>query len=201
MTHRISKKEKILIATHNFGKAEEFRKLFQPYNIKTFLSSDFGIEEPEETGLSFQENSKLKAKSGLSSGLTVISDDSGLCVSALNGEPGIFSARLAKKCGGWLEAMHNIYTRILDTHTNDFSAKYFCCLTIAWQDGFMRSYLGEIKGIIKWPPVGENGFGYDPFFYPKGSSISFGQMQKSKKMTIDHRSIAFKKIINNYYKD
>lgn len=201
MIHKISKEEKILIATHNSGKAEEFKKLFQAYNIKTFFSSDFGIEEPEETGLTFQENSELKAKSGISSGLTVISDDSGLCVSALNGEPGIFSARLAKKCGGWSEAMHNIYRRILDTNSNDFSAKYFCCLTIAWQDGFVRSYLGEIKGIIKWPPVGENGFGYDPFFYPKGSSISFGQMKKTKKMDIDHRSIAFKKIINNHYKD
>ena len=201
MTHKITKEENILIATHNSGKAEEFKRLFQPYNIKTFLSSDFKIQEPQETGLTFRENSVLKAKSGLSSGLTVISDDSGLCVSSLNGEPGIFSARLAKKCGGWSEAMQDIYKKILNTNTNDFSAKYICCLTIAWQDGFMKSYTGEITGTVKWPPVGEKGFGYDPFFYPKGLTISFGQMEKQKKEKIDHRSIAFRKIINNHYRD
>ena len=200
MTHKISKKEKVLIATHNPGKAEEFKQLFKPYKIKTFFSSDFGIREPQETGSTFKENSILKAKSGLSSGLTVISDDSGLCVSALDGEPGIFSARLAKKCGGWSGAMQKIYTRILNTNSNNFSAKYICCLTIAWQDGKVKSYTGEIKGAIKWPPVGSNGFGYDPFFYPEGSSVSFGQMEKSKKMNIDHRSIAFKKIIKDHYK-
>ncbi len=201
MTHKISKKEKILIATHNLGKAEEFKELFKPYNIETLLSKDFGIPEPEETGLTFMENSILKAKSGLSSGLTVIADDSGLCVSALNGEPGVFSARLAKKTGGWIQAMQNIYTRIQRTNSNNFSAKYYCCLTIAWQDGKIKSYLGEITGVIKWPPVGENGFGYDPFFYPAESLLSFGQMDKSKKMKVDHRSIAFKKIINNHYKN
>tara|TARA_B100000989_G_scaffold278301_1_gene239980 strand:+ start:2118 stop:2723 length:606 start_codon:yes stop_codon:yes gene_type:complete len=201
MSYKIKKKEKVLIATHNQGKAREFEELFKPYKIETFLSSDFGIKEPKETGLTFEENSILKAKSGLSSGLTVISDDSGLCVSALDGEPGIYSARLAKKCGGWSRAMQKIYTRILNTNSNNFSAKYFCCLTIAWQDGKIKSYAGEIKGAIKWPPVGSNGFGYDPFFYPEGSSVSFGQMEKSKKMNIDHRSIAFKKIISNHYKN
>lgn len=201
MKHKISKEENVLIATHNVGKAEEFKQLFQPYKIKTLFSNDFGIPEPNETGLTFKENSILKAKSGLSSGLTVISDDSGLCVSALNGEPGIFSARLAKKCGGWTEAMQNIYTRIQKTNSNNFSAKFFCCLTIAWQDGKIKSYLGEITGTIKWPPRGENGFGYDPFFYPQDSNISFGQMNKAKKMSMDHRSVAFKKIIRNHYKN
>ena len=198
MFNKINKKKPILIATHNPGKAKEFKKLFSKLKIKTIFSSDLGIEEPEETGNSFEENSILKAKSGIPSGLDVIADDSGLCVKALSGEPGIFSARWAKRYGGWVGAMEKIYTELLKNKEKDFSAKYICCLTIAWQNGQTNSYHGEIKGRISWPPIGKKGFGYDPIFIPDNQIITFGQMNKKDKMSVDHRYDAFKKIIKNH---
>ncbi len=198
MFNKIDKKKPILIATHNPGKAKEFKKLFSKLKIKTMFSAGLGIEEPEETGNSFKENSILKAKSGISSGLNVIADDSGLCVKSLDGKPGIYSARWAKKYGGWEGAMKKIYEELLKTNKKDFSAKYICCLTIAWQNGDLISYNGEIKGKISWPPIGKKGFGYDPIFIPNNHIITFGQMNKKDKMLVDHRYDAFKKIIKNH---
>ena len=199
MKNKLTKGQKILVATHNKGKAAEFKKLFLDLDIKTSFSYELGIDEPEENGKSFKENSIIKANSALKSGLTVISDDSGLCVKALNGEPGIYSARWAKKYGGWMGAMEKIYKKLIDKKVSDFSAKYYCCLTIAWQDGNIYSYSGQISGTVVWPPRGLNGFGYDPFFIPTNSKISFGEIEKTKKMKMDHRYKAFKKILENHF--
>jgi len=198
MKNKLTKGQKILVATHNKGKASEFKKLFLELNIKTIFSYELGISEPEENGNSFKGNSIIKAKSALNKGLTVISDDSGLCVTALNGEPGIYSARWAKKYGGWMGAMEKIYKKLIKKNVADFSAKYYCCLTMAWQDGNIYSYSGQISGTLVWPPRGESGFGYDPFFIPVNSKISFGEMEQEKKMKMDHRYNAFKKIIKNH---
>lgn len=198
MKNRLTKGQEILVATHNKGKASEFKQLFLDYNIKTTFSYELGINEPEENGKSFKENSIIKAKSALKAGLTVISDDSGLCVTALNGEPGIYSARWAKKYGGWMGAMEKIYKKLIDKDVADFSAKYYCCLTMAWQDGNIYSYSGQINGTIIWPPQGVYGFGYDPFFIPLNSKITFGEMEQVEKMKMDHRYKAFKKIIKNH---
>ncbi len=196
--NRIDPKNQLLVATHNKGKAKEFKKLFLPFKIKTIFSGDIGIKEPKETGKTFKENSVLKAKSGLSYGLNVLADDSGLSVDSLGGRPGIYSARWAKKYGSWKEAMKQIYQKILKSNTNNFSAKYCCCLTIAWKNGEINSYYGEVSGEICWPPRGLNGFGYDPIFVPDSKNMTFGEMKKKEKMRIDHRYSAFRKIIKNH---
>lgn len=199
MKNKLVNGQEILVATHNKGKAQEFQKLFSDLNIKTTFSYELGINEPEENGKSFKENSIIKVNSAMGYGLTVISDDSGLCITGLDGQPGIYSARWAIKYGGWMEAMKQIYKKLIDKRVKDFSAKYYCCLTLAWQDGSMHSYAGQVNGTIVWPPKGENGFGYDPFFIPKNSKTSFGEMKKEEKMKIDHRYDAFKKIVKNHF--
>ena len=197
--NKIERNETFLVATHNKGKATEFRELFQRVNVSTKFSFELNIEEPIENGKSFEENSIIKAKSCSGLNYNVISDDSGLCVNCLNGEPGIYSARWAKLYGGWENAMHEIYKRILKTKNNDFSAKYCCVLTILWKNGHINTFYGEIEGQIVWPPRGDNGFGYDPFFMPSNKNKTFGELEKKVKMDIDHRSIAFNKILKNHF--
>ena len=199
MNRKIDKDQPILIATHNPGKANEFMKLFKKYSIKTLFSADLNLEEPEETGKTFQENSELKAKSALLSNLTVVADDSGLCVDALDNQPGIYSARWAKKYGGWENSMKEIYRQLVKKKEGNLRAKYCCSLSIAWKDGYLKTYYGEIKGKINWPPKGLNGFGYDPIFIPEKFNKTFGEITKEQKMNIDHRSKAFAKLIKNHF--
>ena len=201
MVNIIKTNESLLVATHNLGKVKEFKKLFLPYKINIIFSGELGIEEPEETGKTFKDNSIIKAKSGLNLGLNVLADDSGLCIKALNNDPGIYSARWAKKYGGWKSAMKEIYNKLIDNKCKDFSAKYHCCLSLAWKNGKINSYSGEINGEISWPMRGKRGFGYDPIFVPKGYDITFGEMNKKEKMLIDHRFKAFRKIIKNHILD
>ena len=195
----IKKKDVVLIATHNKGKAKEFKELFSKYKIQTKFSNQLGIKEPEETGKTFTENSIIKAKSASNRGFVVVSDDSGLCVDCLGGKPGIFSARVAKELGGWNNAMKKIYNDVKKKQNTTFSAKYVCSLSILFMNRKIYSYLGEIKGTITWPPKGKNGFGYDPFFKPNNSEKTFGETSKEIKMSIDHRSIAFEKLIKSHY--
>ena len=197
----IKKKDVVLIATHNKGKAKEFKELFSKYEITTKFSHQFGIQEPEETGKTFKENSIIKAKSASDKGFVVVSDDSGLCVDCLDGKPGIFSARVANQLGGWSNAMKKIYNEVRDKRTGNFSAKYVCSLSILFMNQKIYSYLGEINGKITWPPKGKNGFGYDPFFKPNNSEKTFGETSKEMKMSIDHRSIAFEKMMKFHYKE
>ena len=199
MNDKISNNEELLISSHNEGKINEFNILLKPYNIQTQSANDFGISEPEETGKSFKDNSILKAKHGLSSGLTVLADDSGLCVDALDGSPGIYSARWAKKYGGWYNSMQEIHHRILEKNKNNFGAKFCCSISIAFQNNNVYSYYGELKGQISWPPRGANGFGYDPFFIPEKEQQTFGEIKSLVKIHMDHRAIAFKKMIQKHF--
>ena len=199
--NKFSKGDTFLVATHNKGKAEEFGDLFKKIEVLTKFSSQFNIQEPIEDGLTFRENSIIKAKSCHGIGYNVISDDSGLCVNSLKGDPGIYSARWAKIYGGWNNSMQEIYKSILGSKSRDFSAKYCCILTILWKNGNINTYSGEVEGEIVWPPKGNKGFGYDPFFKPINQNKTFGEMDKEIKMQIDHRSKAFKKILNNHYKN
>lgn len=189
--------EKVLIATHNPGKAEEFKYLFSKYKINTIFSKDLNISEPVEDGKSFYENSLIKVKSCMPSKYVIIGDDSGLCVNALDGDPGIYSARWSKKYGGWKKSMKIIFDKMIKTKSKDFSAKFCCCLSVRWLDGSFSKYYGEINGHIVWPPIGNNGFGYDPIFVPINYTKTFGEMDKKSKIEIDHRSVAFKKMIKN----
>ena len=197
---KFSSGDKVVIASHNEGKINEFKTLLAAYNLKIVTSRDLGIQDVKETGKTFQENSLIKVKS-IPDNYLAISDDSGLCVNSLGGRPGIFSSRFQKKCGGWYEAMEKIYSDVKTRKNRDFSARFICCLSIKFSKNLIYSYLGEIVGKIVWPPKGKNGFGYDPFFIPKGHSMTFAEMEHSNKIFIDHRSIALKKLIKLHLSD
>ena len=192
--------DKIVIASHNEGKINEFKTLLADYNFQIVTSNDVGIKDVKETGKSFQENSLIKVKS-IPDKYIAISDDSGLSVNSLGGKPGIYSSRFQKNCGGWFEAMERIYSDVIRKKSKDFSAKFTCCLSIKFSKDLIFSYLGEVKGKIVWPPKGKNGFGYDPFFIPDGYEKTFAEMPHSDKIFIDHRSIALKKLIRLHLSD
>ena len=199
-SNKFYKGDRIVIASHNEGKINEFKKLLEDYNLQILTSSDLGIPDVKETGMTFQENSLIKVKS-IPDDYIAISDDSGLSVSSLGGKPGIYSSRFQKKCGGWFDAMEKIYSDVKTKKTEDFSAKFTCCISIKLSKDLIYSYLGEIKGKIVWPPKGRNGFGYDPFFIPEGYNQTFAEMKHSEKIFIDHRSIALKKLIKLHLSD
>ena len=191
---KIQKGDTIVIASHNQGKINEFKTLLSEYKLKIITSSDLGIKDIEETGNTFQENALLKVKS-IPDDYIGISDDSGLCVTNLDDRPGIYSSRFQEKCGGWFNAMKEIFCEVKKKKPFNFSAKFYCCLSIKFTDQSIYSYHGEVKGHLIWPPKGKNGFGYDPFFVPNGSKETFAEMFHSKKILIDHRSIALNKLI------
>ena len=192
--------DKIIIASHNEGKINEFKTLLADYNFQIVTSNDVGIKDVKETGKSFQENSLIKVKS-IPDKYIAISDDSGLSVNSLGGKPGIYSSRFQKNCGGWFEAMERIYSDVKAKKNKDFSAKFICCLSIKFSENHIYSYSGEIEGKIIWPPKGKNGFGYDPFFIPNGYDVTFAEMNHSDKILIDHRSVALKKLIKLHLSD
>ncbi len=191
---KISKNQQVVIASHNPGKVNEFKSLFSKYDIRILTSSDINISDVEEVGRSFRKNALIKVQS-IPNDFIGISDDSGLCVKSLAGKPGIYSARFSKKCGGWYKAMEKIYEEIKIQKRPDFSAKFFCVIAIKFKNGKIYTYSGEVKGTLKWPPSGKNGFGYDPFFIPKNFNHTFGEMQHSTKIFNDHRYVAFRKLI------
>jgi XTP/dITP diphosphohydrolase len=184
--------KKILIGTHNQGKFKEIAYLISK-KYKKISPFILKIKSPKETGKTFSTNSKLKARYfSKFVNYPVISDDSGLCISALDGRPGVHSARLAKKKGGFLPAMKFILKK-LDKKKNR-SAYFVCNLSYRYANGFTVSAEGKVNGRISSKILGKNGFGYDPIFIPNKKKITFGQMIKSKKIKMDHRFIAFKKL-------
>lgn len=192
MHHLIGKK--LLIASHNTGKVREFDDLLKPYEIQCISAKSLNLPEPEEDGQTFEENAKIKALSAcMLSKQVSISDDSGLCVTALDGKPGIYSARWAGPEKNFLKAAEKIQEELYEK--KDYSAKFVCALTLAWPDMYYESFVGEIYGKLTFPPKGDKGFGYDPIFIPTGYNETFGQMDIRKKESISHRSVAFNKLI------
>ena len=184
--------KKIMIGTHNIGKFKEISFLLKK-NIEKISPKLLNIKSPKETGKSFSANAKLKAKYfSKFTKLPVISDDSGLCIKALKGKPGIFSARYAKKYGSFNKAMKFILKKM--KNKKDRSAVFVCSLTYVSNRENIVSVTGKIKGSISYEIKGSQGFGYDPIFIPFLKSVTFGQMSKNKKMKMDHRYIAFKKL-------
>ena len=184
--------KKILIGTHNRGKFKEISYLI-PKKIKKISPSDLKIKSPKETGKTFSSNSKLKVRY-FSKFVTypVISDDSGLCIKALGNKPGVYSARLAKKKGSFLNAMNFILKKLKKKKNR--SATFVSNLSFKAPNNRIVSVEGRLQGKISNKILGSKGFGYDPIFIPTSSKITFGQMAKSKKIKIDHRYIAFKKL-------
>ena len=184
--------KKILIGTHNNGKFKELSYLISS-KIKKISPKKLNIESPKETGKTFSSNAILKAKYfSKFSNLPVISDDSGLCIKALKQRPGIYSARWAKRHGSFLKAMKFILRKM--KKKNNRSATFVCSLSIIVPKKKIVVVTGKIKGSISKKIIGKNGFGYDPIFIPFSKNITFGQMSKLKKIRMDHRYIAFKKM-------
>ena len=184
--------KKILIGTHNKGKFKEISFLISK-KFKKINPTLLKIPSPKETGKTFTSNSKLKANFfSQYVDYPVISDDSGLCIRALNQQPGIYSARLAKKQGSFFKAMKYILNKMKNKKNR--SATFVCSLSFKLPKKKPINAIGKIKGSISYNILGKNGFGYDPIFIPDNYSKTFGEMLKSKKIKIDHRFIAFKNL-------
>ena len=184
--------KKIFIGTHNRGKFKEISYLL-PKKIIKISPIKLKVKSPKETGKTFISNAKLKVKYfSKFTELPVISDDSGLCIKALKGKPGIYSARWAKKYGSFSKAMQFILKKMKKKKNR--SATFVCSLSFKYPRGKVITVIGKIKGLISYKMLGTRGFGYDPIFIPLGKSITFGQMSKLKKIKMDHRYIAFKKL-------
>ena len=189
---------KILVGTNNSGKLEEIRSLL-PKNLEIYSTSDFKIKSPVENGETFKENSLIKAKYfSKKSKMICLSDDSGLEIDALKGDPGIYSARWGGTKGDFVKAMNRVFKE-LDKKTKNWKtkkikARFICALTIYGPNQKTISSIGKIEGYISPLMKGKNGFGYDPIFVPKGKKITFGEMKASQKYKMDHRFEAFKKI-------
>ena len=185
--------KKILVGTHNNGKFKEIAYLL-PKKYKKISPIKLQIKSPKETGKSFKSNARLKVKFfSKFVDYGVISDDSGLCIKALNNRPGIFSARLAKKHGSFFKAMKFILKKLKNKKNR--SATFICSLSFKDQRGKITTVQGNLKGTISNKIKGKKGFGYDPIFIPKGKDITFGQMSKVKKMKMDHRFLAYKELL------
>ncbi len=191
----IKKINKIIIGTHNRGKFREISHLISD-KIKKYSPSELKIKSPKETGKTFEANAKLKAKYFFDkSKIISISDDSGLEIECLKNKPGIHSARWAKRNGGFSKAMNKLI-KILNNKkdTKNRRARFICSLSIQLNEYKNLTVTGILKGKISEQKIGNNGFGYDPIFIPLGSKITFGQMPYLKKLKLDHRYIAFKKL-------
>ncbi|QNQ08084.1 RdgB/HAM1 family non-canonical purine NTP pyrophosphatase [Sphingomonas alpina] len=193
---------KLIIASHNEGKVREIRELLGPYGIEPISAAELDLPEPEETGTTFVANAELKALQAADlSGFPALADDSGLCVDALNGEPGIFSARWAGESRDFGVAMSLVNDRLdalepeagLPEISRD--AHFVCALALAWPDGHVEWFEGRVEGALVWPPRGANGFGYDAMFLPDGGSETFGEMDPDAKHAISHRADAFRQLV------
>jgi XTP/dITP diphosphohydrolase len=190
--------KKILVGTNNTGKLKEIKDLL-PKNLEIHSTSDFKIKSPIENGKTFEENSLIKARYfSKKSKMICLSDDSGLEIDALDGYPGIYSARWGGKKGDFVKAMNRVFKELdkknKNWKTEKIRAKFVCALTIYGPNQNTVSSIGKIEGHISHSIKGKNGFGYDPIFIPIGKNITFGEMKPFQKYKIDHRFKAFKKI-------
>ncbi len=189
---------KLVIASHNPGKVREIRALLGPHGIEPVSAADLDLPEPDETGTTFVANAELKALQAADlSGLPALADDSGLCVEALNGDPGIFSARWAGETKDFRIAMQRVEDKLaaLPPETGR-DAHFVCALALAWPDGHIEWFEGRADGVLVWPPRGDQGFGYDPMFVPNGHDVTYGEMDPEAKHAMSHRADAFRQLVS-----
>jgi XTP/dITP diphosphohydrolase len=196
---------RLVIATHNPGKLRELRELLAPHGIEAVSAGELGLAEPAETGASFPDNARIKATAAAqAAGLPAFADDSGLAVDALDGAPGIHSARWAGPEKDFALAMRTVEERLRERGAlapERRGAHFVCALCVAWPDGHIEEFEGRIDGTLVWPPRGEKGFGYDPMFLPDGFARTFGEMSSDEKhglppqgQGLSHRARAFLKL-------
>ncbi len=195
----LEKGARLVVASHNPGKVREIDDLLRPLGFAAVSAGELGLPEPVEDGATFAENALIKARAAASaSGLPALADDSGLCVDALGGEPGIHSARWGGPDKDFAMAMRKVEDRLQEagaTTPERRKAHFACALALAWPDGEAEVFEGQVHGHLVWPPRGEKGFGYDPVFQPNGHDITFAQMDPRKKHAMSHRARAFEKFL------
>ena len=195
----------VVIATHNPGKLVEMRELLALYGIDAVSAGDLGLPEPEETGTSFAANARIKAQAAAqAAGEPAFADDSGLVVDALDGAPGIHSARWAGPTKDFAGAMARIDDLLRErgaTTAERRKAHFVSALCVAWPDGHVEAFEAKVDGTLVWPPRGSRGFGYDPMFLPDGFAATFGEMSSEQKhglppqgQGLSHRARAFLKL-------
>ena len=187
---------RLVIASHNPGKVREIAALLEGHGLDVVSAAELDLPEPEETGTTFVANAELKARAAADlSGLPSLADDSGLCVEALGGDPGIFSARWAGEHKDFGEAMRRIETKLAALDEPSRDAHFVCALALAWPDGHVEWFEGRVDGTLVAPPRGDKGFGYDPMFVPDGRTETFGEMDQDEKHAISHRADAFAQMV------
>jgi XTP/dITP diphosphohydrolase len=197
MTRLLQRGERLVVATHNLGKLREIEVLVAPHAMSVASAGDLGLPEPEETGVTFEANAALKAvAAATASGLPALADDSGLAVDALGGAPGVYSARWAGPEKDFAAAMRSVEEKLQAlgaTEPEQRKAHFVAVLALAFPDGSVDLFRGEVHGHLVYPPRGPNGFGYDPMFVPEDNDATFGEMTAERKRTLSHRARAFAK--------
>ena len=194
MALSLSPGAKIVVATHNPGKAKELREILEN-RFELVTAGELNLPEPDETETTFEGNALLKARAASkASGLIALADDSGLSVAALDGAPGIYSARWAGPDKNFTTAMERVQERWADQASQDLACWFTCALAVAWPDGPAMVVEGRIDGTLTFPARGERGFGYDPIFTPLGHTQTFGEMEPAAKDAMSHRALAFAKL-------
>ena len=187
--------QKLVIASHNPGKVREIEELLRLWSIEVVSASELNLPEPEETGLTFVANAKLKSDAAaLGANLPALADDSGLAVDALDGAPGIYSARWGGEAKDFDMAMARVNTEIGDNP--DRGARFVCALALTWPDGHSEVFEGDVRGTLVWPPRGPKGFGYDPMFLAEGDTGTYGEIDPARKHENSHRAVAFRALID-----
>ena len=193
--------QKIVVATHNKGKLAEFAELLEPHGVSAVSAGELGLAEPEETETTFAGNARIKAVAAMkASGLIALSDDSGLCVEALAGEPGVYTADWAGPDRDWTRAMRLVEEKLQakGAVTPEQRKAYFACtLCVVWPDAQERIFEGRAHGTLTWPPRGQLGHGYDPMFVADGQSLTFAELDPAEKNRISHRAKALEKLVRD----
>lgn len=193
---RLTRGDRLVVASHNPGKVREIFDLLAPYGVEAVSAATLNLPEPDETGDTFEANARLKAVAATEgSGLPALSDDSGFCVSALGGAPGIYSARWAGPSKDFDVAMRDVWAKMDGAADN--TAWFTCALALAWPGNHTMTFRGEVWGDVVWPPRGANGFGYDPMFQPGGHTSTFGEMEPNAKHAMSHRAHAFRLFVDS----
>jgi XTP/dITP diphosphohydrolase len=194
---------KLVIATHNKGKLAEFRQLFALYGVQVTSAGELGLAEPKETETTFLGNARIKAQAAMkASGMVALSDDSGLCVDALNGDPGVYTADWAGPYRDWSLAMRLVEEKMQAAGavtTDQRAGSFNCTLVVLWPNGEERVFVGKAPGHLVWPPRGKLGHGYDPVFVPDGQDQTFGEMDTAKKNMLSHRGRAISQLLKELF--
>jgi XTP/dITP diphosphohydrolase len=194
MSRKIAPGSRLVLASHNKGKLVELEALLRPYQIDIVSAGALGLPEPEETAPDFVGNARIKALAAASAtGIPAFSDDSGFCVAALEGAPGVLSARWAGPEKDFAKAMRLVNEQV--GTSGERRVWFMAALCLAWPDAHTETFLGRVDGTMVWPPRGANGFGYDPMFLPEGGSLTFGEMDPDTKHTVSHRARAFAQVM------